>query len=104
MQVIVPIPLVITAAGYVDKYGPEERFNILKFADRVTCPTFYTFGELELQTGIAFVGLPEALADLPEGESSREIITLDGADHMYTGVRDVLGERLIAWLRGGRDS
>ncbi|MCH8043191.1 MAG: alpha/beta fold hydrolase [Planctomycetes bacterium] len=104
MQVIVPIPLVITAAGYVDKYGPEERFNILKFADRVTCPTFYTFGELELQTGIAFVGLPEAIADLPEGKSSREIITLGGADHMYTGVRDVLAERLIAWLRGQRDS
>lgn len=103
MQVVVPIPLVITAASYVDKYGPEERFNILKFADRVTCPTFYTFGELELQSGMAFVRLPESLADLPDGTSSREIITLGGADHMYTGVRDVLAERLIAWLRGQRD-
>jgi pimeloyl-ACP methyl ester carboxylesterase len=104
MQVIIPIPLVITASSYVEKYGPEERFNILKFADQVTCPTFYTFGELELQSGIAFVGLPESLADLPGRDASREIITLDGADHMYTGVRDALAERLIAWLRAHRDS
>ena len=33
-----PFPLLITASGYIDKYGPAERYNILKFAADLTCP------------------------------------------------------------------
>jgi pimeloyl-ACP methyl ester carboxylesterase len=33
-----PFPLLITAGAYIDKYGPEERYNILKFAAELPCP------------------------------------------------------------------
>ena len=41
-----PFPLLITAAGYIDKYGPAERYNILKFAAELPCP--YQRGQLGL--------------------------------------------------------
>ena len=33
-----PFPLLITAAGYIDKYGPAERYNLLKFAADLALP------------------------------------------------------------------
>ena len=63
MSVRFPLPYLVTAAGYVDKYGPAERYNLLKFASRVACPALYTFGSLEVQQNAAFQGLPEQLED-----------------------------------------
>jgi DNA-binding beta-propeller fold protein YncE len=39
MDVKVPMPFVITAAGYLEKYGPDERYNFLRFLASVKCPT-----------------------------------------------------------------
>jgi pimeloyl-ACP methyl ester carboxylesterase len=39
LDVKLPLPFAITAAGYVEKYGPEERYNYLKFAAGVPCRT-----------------------------------------------------------------
>jgi pimeloyl-ACP methyl ester carboxylesterase len=94
-----PFPLLITASGYIDKYGPAERYNILKYAADVHCPALFTYGSKELRLGgIAFEGLPEALLELP-GAERRSVAVIDGADHVYSGVSDVLGEQVASWLR-----
>ena len=83
-----PFPLLITAAGYIDKYGPAERYNILKFAADLPCPALFTYGSKELASGgIAFAGLPEALMALPNADR-RSVAVIEGADHVYTGVAD----------------
>jgi alpha-beta hydrolase superfamily lysophospholipase len=46
LDVKLPLPFVITAAGYAEKYGPDERYNYLKFAASVRCPTLFTFGSV----------------------------------------------------------
>ena len=46
-----PFPLLISAASYIDKYGPAERYNILNFAGRVTVPALFTYGSKELVGG-----------------------------------------------------
>jgi len=93
-----PFPLLIAAAAYIDKYGPAERYNLLKFAADLPCPALFTYGGKELATaGIAFAGLPAALAALP-GADRRTVATIDGADHLYTGVADVLATRICDWL------
>jgi hypothetical protein len=38
LEVTLPLPMAITAAGYLEKYGPEERYNFLRFVGGVTCP------------------------------------------------------------------
>jgi pimeloyl-ACP methyl ester carboxylesterase len=93
-----PFPLLITAAGYVDKYGPSERYNILKYAAEIPSPALFAYGSKELRLGgVAFEGLPEALAELPS-EAGREIVVIEGADHMYSGVADHLAAVVARWI------
>ncbi|MCI0361201.1 MAG: alpha/beta fold hydrolase [Planctomycetaceae bacterium] len=94
-----PFPLLITAAGYLDKYGPAERYNILRFAAEVPCPALFTYGSKELAGGgIAFAELPEALMSLPIS-TSRSVTVIDGADHAYAGVAEELAAAVVRWLQ-----
>jgi len=94
-----PFPLLITAAGYIDKYGPAERYNILRFAADLPYPALFTYGSKELENGgIAFADLPEALMELPNTDR-RQVAVIDGADHAYTGVGEMLAASVADWLR-----
>jgi pimeloyl-ACP methyl ester carboxylesterase len=93
-----PFPLLITAAGYIDKYGPAERYNILKFAGDLPCPALFTYGSQELASGgIPFAGVPEALMSLPIA-APRAVAVIEGADHVYTGAAEQLAEKVADWL------
>lgn len=98
LDATVPLPYPITAASYVDKYGVEERYNILRFVDRVRAPVLFTFGTLELRSE-AFAGLPEALAPAGGANPVRQVAVIGGADHVYTGVQLDLAARIESWLR-----
>jgi pimeloyl-ACP methyl ester carboxylesterase len=93
-----PFPLLITAAGYIDKYGPAERYNILKFAAELPCPALFTYGSKELASGgVPFAGLPDALMALPHADR-RTVAVVEGADHVYTGVASKLADDVTHWL------
>ncbi len=93
-----PFPLLITASGYIDKYGPAERYNILRFAANLPCPALFTYGSKELSHGgIAFAGLPEALLELPHSHR-RSVVVIDGADHVYSGTSEMLAAAIAGWL------
>jgi pimeloyl-ACP methyl ester carboxylesterase len=98
LEIKLPLPFLITAAGCVEKYGPDERYNVLRFADALPCPTLFTFGGQEVATNMAFSGMPEALAALP-ANGERACATIAGADHWYTGKRTELLDTIEAWLR-----
>ena len=94
-----PLPYLVSAAGYLDKYGPEERYNLLNFVDRVGCPTLFTFGTIELRRGSAFEGLPEELAAHSPGGGRRKVAIVSGADHFYSSGLGELAGQIEAWLR-----
>jgi pimeloyl-ACP methyl ester carboxylesterase len=96
---VFPFPLLVTAAAYIDKYGPAERYNLLKFAADLPCPALFTYGGKELASGgIPFAGVPDALKSLP-GAERRLIEVIDSADHVYTGVSDKLADAVAEWLK-----
>jgi alpha/beta superfamily hydrolase len=98
-QAAFPFPLLITAGGYLDKYGVEERYNILKFVDRLTRPLLVTYGQLELERGgIAFAGMPEAVLSRKRPDQAIEAATIPGADHIYSGAYEQLAVAVVAWL------
>jgi dienelactone hydrolase len=99
LDVKLPLPFVITPAGYLEKYGPDERYNYLQFVAGVACPTLITLGGVEVEDNMAFRGAPEALADLAARQGQLTVATIAGADHFYTGVRANLVARVEAWLR-----
>jgi pimeloyl-ACP methyl ester carboxylesterase len=94
-----PFPLLMSATAYIDKYGPGERYNILNFARRVAVPALFTYGSKELESGgIAFAGLPEALAKLPERRGPLDVEVIAGADHNYTGCGESLAAAMSKWI------
>ncbi|QDU96204.1 alpha/beta fold hydrolase [Lignipirellula cremea] len=94
----VPFPLLISAQAYLDKYGPAERYNLLRFAGGLSVPTLFTYGEVELNQH-PFAGLPDALAALSPANEPFAIETIAAADHFYTNRRDALGESISQWLQ-----
>lgn len=95
-----PFPILITAAGYLDKYGPEEKYNILNFCDRVPCPLLITYGQVELeQSGIAFAGMPESLQSKRRADQSLSVSIVPQADHNYTSRHAELTAAIDLWQR-----
>jgi hypothetical protein len=99
LDVRLPLPFVITAGGYVEKYGPDERYNYLRFVARVPCPTLVTFGGAEVEQNRAFRGAPEEVGALAARHPHLGVQTVPGADHFYTAVRDELTARVAEWLK-----
>jgi hypothetical protein len=99
LDVKLPLPFVITAGGYVEKYGPDERYDFVRFAGSAPCPTLITFGGVEIEKNVAFRGVPEALEAVTARHPHVRVETVPGADHFYSGVRDDLIGRVETWLR-----
>jgi len=100
MEVRFPLPLLISAAGYVDKYGKAERYNYLRFLEQVRQPVLFTFGSAELSAGlIPFAGAPEEIAHIP-AHGPRHLEIVEGADHFYRGVEEDAAEVVKGWLVG----
>jgi pimeloyl-ACP methyl ester carboxylesterase len=99
LDVKLPLPFVITAAGYVEKYGPDERYNYLRFISGVSCPTLVTLGSLEVQSNMAFRGAPEAVAEIGSRPARLRVVVIPEADHFYTAGRQQLVDQVEAWLR-----
>jgi pimeloyl-ACP methyl ester carboxylesterase len=98
MLVKFPLPYHVSAAGYVDRYGPQERYNVLRLVGGVKCPTLVTYGSSEVQGDFAFRDMPEAIEKMATAENSLQLAIVAGADHIYTGLHDTLAARIVSWL------
>jgi pimeloyl-ACP methyl ester carboxylesterase len=93
-----PFWFLVSAASFLDKYGPDEKYNFLHDVDRLTLPTLFVFGGLELEE-VNFRGLPDAIpAAAPNAAQKISVVTIAGANHIYTGQIDELSHKLRAWL------
>jgi pimeloyl-ACP methyl ester carboxylesterase len=98
MDVIFPLPQIITAAGFIDKYGPDENYNVLRFAGEIAVPKLFTFGALELELA-AFAAMPDALAAIESPAGRLKIETIANANHQYIGCAEPLAARIVEFLR-----
>lgn len=99
LEVKLPLAFVIAAGGYVEKYGPDERYNYLRFLAGVPCPILLTLGSAEVENNMAFRGAPEALAAMGDLKGRLTVDVIAGADHFYSGVRSALVASVERWLR-----
>jgi pimeloyl-ACP methyl ester carboxylesterase len=97
LDVAFPLKFLFSAANYLDKYGPAERFNVLNQIDKLRLPSLFVFGEVEL-TDANFRGLPEAVAAAASPTQEIQVVTIGGANHSYTGQIDELSYKIRAWL------
>ena len=97
-----PQPMTVSAATYIDKYGPENNYDYHRFVENISCSTLWCFGEYEVRGPRAsFRDADDLLKARLETISSHKqsLAILLGADHAYTGVRDLLCDSVIEWTK-----
>jgi pimeloyl-ACP methyl ester carboxylesterase len=100
-----PTSLIATARTYVDKYGPAERYDVLKHLPNVKTPLLLTIGGEEgiyqdRPDRFAFGGLAEQVSALASDLPNVTFELIEGADHAYTGRTDQLWTAVERWLSG----
>ncbi|MBI2806572.1 MAG: alpha/beta fold hydrolase [Planctomycetes bacterium] len=96
LEVDLPLPMAIAAAGYVEKYGPDERYNYINSLKAIRVPTLITLGELEATGNMAFRAAAEEIAAAKRPNVN--VTTLPGADHFYSQARLALVNCIDGWL------
>jgi pimeloyl-ACP methyl ester carboxylesterase len=101
--VTIPTTVLLAAKTYLDKYGPEERFDIAKHLPNVRVPILVTIGTKEgagpeSPDRFSFLGLADRISALTERHSNLSFQHIEGADHFYTGVTDPLWSVIDNWL------
>ena len=99
IEIRFPLAYAVSARGFLDKYGPDERYNILRLVDRVACPLLVTYGSAELSQSVAFSGMPDALQAAAANAVKMHVAVLGGADHFYSGAHAALWTMIERGLR-----
>ena len=100
LPIALPTPFLCSAATYLDKYGPEERYDVVRLLEEVEVPVLVLTGEREVAEDLPFIGLPEAIEELGRRRPRLTHVSIPGADHHYTGRQPLAFERVAEWLAG----
>ena len=96
-----PMPFLATAAGILDKYGPEGHYDWTHLLPRVECPVLYILGTESPRQSIGFDGVPAVMAELARENINLHLSLVEDANINYTGQHLVPFERTWAWLQAG---
>ena len=96
MTVNFPIPETFTAAAYLDKHGPAERYNLVTLAPRVKMPMFILAGSLETHTRLRDIAQDLALAAVNSPRAEHLIV--DGGRHGLGNRSNEASEAVLNWL------
>lgn len=100
LQVSQPLPLVITAAGFVEKYGPEDRYDFVGTLSEQSAPVLFVFGTQTVASSPPFADLPDEirrhLGQLPTGS---DVHLVAGGDMVYRPTPAEPFSQTCQWLR-----
>ena len=96
----VPFPMLLSGEAFLDKYGIQDRYELLQHASGLRCESLFVYGESELQSPSgAFLDLPVQVRQLPNAKQYIDVEVVPGGDHFYTGRQDWLAGRILNWLQ-----
>lgn len=93
-----PLPMVITAQGFLDKYGPDDPLDYLPILEDVAVPKLILVGGDSVQNNPAFNGLPDDLAMIADADHRLLVELIPGADINYRNDPQEPWQRIRAWL------
>jgi pimeloyl-ACP methyl ester carboxylesterase len=94
-----PLPIVTTAAGFCEKYGPDSPLDLIKLLPDVDCPVLVTVGENTLGSSPAFDGVSEALGQLSKNRTHLEVQIVPGENMSYSMNPDRPFALTSDWLK-----
>ena len=96
MKAEFPIPQYFSAASYLDKHGPAERYNLITLAPRIKVPLFTIAGSLETHTRLIDMASDLALAAVNSPQA--EHIIIDGGNHSLQNRKQEAASAVLNWL------
>ncbi len=96
MKVEFPIAQYFSAASYLDKHGPAERYNLITLAPRVKVPLFTIAGSLETHTRLMDMASDLALAAVSSPRA--EHIIIEGGNHALQNRKPEAALAVLTWL------
>jgi len=97
-----PIKLRMPAQGAVEKYGNDDRFDIVTHLPRVNAATLVFLDAKSLASSAAHQGLDEALAEVARSHSALSV-QRHPDDIRYSGGEVAIANQVVAW-RAKRDT
>lgn len=96
MDVKFPVDHIFSAANFIGKMGPKEKFDVMALAEDLHVPLLALGGSRERRAHLRDVAphLAEAAVNSPQ----REARIIEGANHFYKGKMDETSDVILKWL------
>ena len=96
MTVGFPIAQHFSAAAYLDKHGPSERYNLVDLAPKIKVPVIAISGSLETHTRLKDIArdMVQAAVNSPRAE----YVIIEGGDHSLNNCKQDASARVLNWL------
>lgn len=103
MAFIAPVNTIATAAAYLDKFGPADNYDVLRYLGQAPVPTLLTMGQQEddgvLKRDVfSFKGMAQHYQMLAETTPRLTFHVIPGAEHFYRSAMRELWDIIAAWL------
>jgi alpha-beta hydrolase superfamily lysophospholipase len=96
MKVNFPIKEIFSAASYLDKHGPTERYNLITLAPQIKIPIFVLAGSLETHTRLR--DMARDLATAAVNSPRAKHVVLEGGNHSLNNRRKEASAAVLDWL------
>jgi alpha-beta hydrolase superfamily lysophospholipase len=96
MAVKFPIAQLFSAASYLDKHGPAERYNMVTLAPRIRIPILVIGGSLETHTRL--LDMARDLTTASVNSPRAECVIVEGGNHSISNMPGKASEAVLNWL------
>ena len=93
-----PIPQLYSAASYLDKHGPEEKYHLIPLAPRIRIPLLALNGSRETHTRLR--QMAQDLAAAAGHSPNAAAVMIDGGEHSLVNRTAEASAAVIDWLAG----
>ena len=98
MLVQQPLPLWLTAAGFLAKYGPRDKYDFVPLLPLLNCPTLLIVGTASVESSPAFGSVPDAVRQLQTSHRHLHLELVPGANTGYSGHLDAPARLASEWF------
>jgi alpha-beta hydrolase superfamily lysophospholipase len=91
-----PIRQLFSAASYLDKHGPAERYNLVNLASDIDIPLLAIAGSLETHTRLQ--DMARDLAQAAVNSPKAEYAIVEGGDHSLANKKREASTNVLRWL------
>lgn len=93
-----PLPLWLTAAGFLAKYGPHDDYDFIPLLSKLNCPTLLIVGTASVESSPAFESVPDAVRQLQPSHRHLHLKLVPGANTGYSRHLDAPARLASEWF------